>query len=670
MNPDPLPRRRPKEGRTPETPHSDICEKGLLCSLLLAPGKTMALCGQRISASSFFIPAHQILFGTICEWSKPDSPIDFIWLCNTLAACNQLAEVGGKEALDELYRFVPTAANAEHYIKIVAEKYELRQTLQICRRTIDQCLDRDADPHVILKQTEKRIEEIAHGQDGEVPNYQEVDLAKLSDEDLEPIPEFPLDALPERLRLPVEEVMRHYKVSALLPAICALLVNSAALGRGIVIKSNVRRTYANLFAIIGALSGTGKSVVFDEFVNPINEFEEEALKEFGAEHKPRAEAELRLLDQEIHELTKHRKHTRKVEITEDNRHERLCELLQEKAVLEDKLQFASRLRCVDVTSEALGILLANNGEQIAVLTDEGGLVLYNLLGRYTKGEITDDVLLCKAKTVNSTAIDRVSRPPIVLYHPCVTMLLLVQPDLLQKAFGNERLLVGGLLAKCLAADSKMELQYEDEKTLPEVDPAIMATWNQHIRSLIKMFRFAEDPCWIAVGEGVSELSRKFHNEIVDQIRGSLWDISSFATRWVERAWEIALNLHAGHYGDECYREPLSSKTFLDAIRIARFFGDRQLEVLQRQRIKALDEQRDRLKEIFAKNGEKPITLRDLDRLHGLDREQVFSTAKNHADLFGMVEKRPAHGGRKSILVFLKSNPPAGLKAPATAPRAD
>jgi len=160
----------------------------------------------------------------------------------------------------------------------------------------------------------------------------------------------PLDALPERFRLPVEEVMRHYKVSALLPTICALLVNSAALGRGLVIKSNVRRTYANLFAIIGALSGTGKSVAFDEFVAPINEFEEEALKEFGAEQKPRAEAELKLLDQEIHELTNPRREARKAEIEEDNRRERLCELLQEKSVLEDKLQFASRLRCVDVTS--------------------------------------------------------------------------------------------------------------------------------------------------------------------------------------------------------------------------------------------------------------------------------------------------------------------------------
>lgn len=89
------------------------------------------------------------------------------------------------------------------------------------------------------------------------------------------------------------------------------------------------------------------------------------------------------------------------------------------------------------------------------------------------------------------------------------MLLLVQPDLFQKAFSNERLLVGGLLARCLAAYSKMEVQYEDEKTLPEVDSEIMARWDQHIRSLIKTFRFAEEPCPIPVGKGVKELSSKF-----------------------------------------------------------------------------------------------------------------------------------------------------------------
>jgi hypothetical protein len=301
---------------------------------------------------------------------------------------------------------------------------------------------------------------------------------------------------------------------------------------------------------------------------------------------------------------------------------------------------------------------------MAVLTDEGGLALYNMLGRYTKGNITDDILLCKAKTVNATTVDRVCREPIVLHHPCVTLLLLVQPDLLYKAFDNERLWVGGFLARCLAADSRMEAQYEDETTLAEADPEIMRAWNEYIKSLVKTFRFAEDPCPIAVGGGVRELSRTFHNEIVDQIRGTLSDISSFAIRWTERAWEIALNLHAAHYGDECYREPLNSSTFSDAIRISRFFADRQLEVLQRPRIKAMNEQRDRLEEILSTNGGKPVTLRDLSHHHGLDPKEIFSSVKSHPDLFGMATRQPLHGGHKSVILFLKSNPPPGLACTA------
>jgi hypothetical protein len=490
--------------------------------------------------------------------------------------------------------------------------------------------------------------------------YEEVDLDNPFGEDQEPLPPFPLDALPERFQLPITEVMRHYKVDALLPATCALVINSAALGRGIVTKSNIRHTYPNLYAVIGAKSGTGKSVVFDEFMAPLNELQQKALEEFGNQQKPQAEAELKILDQEISVLTKHKQGSRNCNLSEDNRRERLCELLQEKALLEDKLQFASRLWCVDFTSEALAVLLANNSEQTAVLTDEGGLALYNMLGRYTKGNITDDILLCKAKTGNGHTVDRICREPIVLHHPCVTLLLLVQPDLLYKAFDNERLLVGGFLARCLAADSRMEVQYEDETTLAEANPKIMGAWNQYISSPVKTFRFAEDPCPIAVGDGVRNLSRTFHNETVDQIRSTLSDISSFAIRWTERAWEIALNLHAGHHGDACYREPLNSQIFSDAIRISRFFADRQLEVLQRPRIKAMNERRDRLAEILNRNEGKPITLRDLSCHHGLDQEEVISSVKRHPDLFGIVTRRPLNGGHKSAILFLKSSPPPGI----------
>jgi hypothetical protein len=361
-------------------------------------------------------------------------------------------------------------------------------------------------------------------------------------------------------------------------------------------------------------------------------------------------------------LLKIKRNNHEFDPAEDARHERLSELLQRQAELEDKLEAAVRLWCVDFTSEALGVLLANSNEQIAVLSDEGGLALYNMLGRYTKGLVTDDILLCKAKSVNGTTVDRLSRPPIILRQPCVALLLLVQPDLLRMAFSNERLLVGGFLARCLCADSRMQIQYEDESTLPEVNPGIMEAWNRHIRALVESFRSAEDPYWISPQEEVRAFSRRFHNEIVDQIRGALFDIDSFAMRWVERAWEIALNLHAGLHGVECYREPLSKETFANAVLISSYFAERQLEVLNAMRVKAVNASRDQLYEILECNGKNPVTVRDLKRRHGMERQEVLNSVKSHPELFGIAELRRPTGGPPSLVVFLKSNPPSRMKA--------
>jgi hypothetical protein len=496
-------------------------------------------------------------------------------------------------------------------------------------------------------------------QEPESPDvYKQIDVNDLllSLDDEEPLPSFPLDTLPRTFRAPIEEVMRHYRVPALIPVACALVINGAALGRGLVTKSNVRRTYPNLYAIIGAKSGTGKTVVFDEFMAPLEQLQYEMLTDFKAQEKPRAEAELKLIQAEVQRLLKIKTSPQTFDPADDARQERLSELLQKQAELEDRLEAASRLWCVDFTSEALGVLLANSHEQIAVLSDEGGLALYNMLGRYTKGVVTDDILLCKAKSVNATTVDRLSRPPILLRRPCVALLLLVQPDLLRMAFSNERLLVGGFLARCLSADSRIQIQYEDESSFSEVNFDVMETWNRHIRSLVKNFRAADDPYWVNPEQGVRALSRKYHNQIVDQIRGALWDIDSFAMRWVERAWEIALNLHAGFYGVECYRHPLSKETFANAIQISTYFAERQLEVLNAMRVKTINDNRDRLQEILEANGKKPVTLRDLKRRHGMERQEVLNNVKSHPELFGIAEVRRTTGGRLSLVVHLQSNP--------------
>jgi hypothetical protein len=59
-------------------------------------------------------------------------------------------------------------------------------------------------------------------------------------------------------------------------------------------------------------------------------------------------------------------------------------------------------------------------------------------------------------------VDRITRFPVILSKPCISLFLAVQPDLLYRAFANERLLTGGFLARCLAADSRLQIEYEDE----------------------------------------------------------------------------------------------------------------------------------------------------------------------------------------------------------------
>jgi hypothetical protein len=466
---------------------------------------------------------------------------------------------------------------------------------------------------------------------------------------------FPLEVFPTTLKAPVEEMIRHYKVKAALPATIALCVNSAAVGRGVIVMSNVRRTYANIYALLGAESGTGKSVVHEDLSQVMLDVQNEILEKFLKEEKPSLEAELRLLEREIQDIIKEKV----PELAGDTRQLRLTDLFKKQAELDDKLESAYRLVSSDFTSEALGKLLASSGEQMAVLSDEGGIALYNMMGRYTKGDTTDDIFLSMCKTVTSHIVDRATRPPILLKSPCVTLLLMVQPDLLNKAFADERLRVGGFLARCFFFDSRMEVQYEDEHSLPVPAAAVVAAWNKHIRGLLEAFRFAEQSFVVEVSPEVRVASRKFKNEIVDRMRGDLVDVKTFAIRWCERAWEIALNFHVATHSIDCFKQPLILETFNNAVKVVRWFIEEELRVLQISRCEVINKTRERLEEIFRKNGNTPVTLRNFDRHHRIEKSDVIACVKSNEFLFTLAVAHSPHGGRASTVVFLRSHPPPG-----------
>lgn len=101
----------------------------------------------------------------------------------------------------------------------------------------------------------------------------------------------------------------------------------------------------------------------------------------------------------------------------------------------------------DATPERLGVLLAEQGEAIAVLSSEGG-VIDTLAGRYTSGAPNLDLLL-KAWSGDAERVDRIGRPSIHLRHPRVTLALSPQPSVIEGMAAQPGFRGRGLLGRFL-----------------------------------------------------------------------------------------------------------------------------------------------------------------------------------------------------------------------------
>jgi replicative DNA helicase len=138
-------------------PFSEDGEKGVICSLLLSPREIADQCVLRLQPDAFYIPAHQIVYELVLEFNEKGKPADFVTLRQTLKDRSRLEEIGGPEYLDELYSFVPTAANANYYIEIVREKYVLRRLITACNKLSTQCYDQQDELSTLLDEAEREI---------------------------------------------------------------------------------------------------------------------------------------------------------------------------------------------------------------------------------------------------------------------------------------------------------------------------------------------------------------------------------------------------------------------------------------------------------------------------------------------------------------------------------
>ncbi len=452
--------------------------------------------------------------------------------------------------------------------------------------------------------------------------------------------QFPTDCLPGICGEMARQVAKAAMVPESLASAAVIGTVAAALGSGLEVQSGgQRRTRGNLFLLPLAQTGTGKDLAYNLAVEPLQSRERDAREKWAKCAAPELKARHRLAAKKIKTLET------RPDSSDGTTAAELENAIREMDAAEAALASSPLFIVTDATREALAAAIATQpGESLALMTPEGRGALSNILGRYSKGNATDEDLYCAFFSGTPVSQQRRTKAPIDLRRPCLTILLMVQPDIWTRLSAMDVLTESGLLPRFLPFDAKAEP--EPLPLSPHCIPSgIEAAYSELVLALCDQYRLhvGETHC-IACPLETYGILRDFDNECRARRRtgGDVSDIAGFAARWAEQAWRLSVGLHAMEHGRDAHRHDLSERTVANAIVITRWFIEQQLMLLRANRSQKREEKTERLLEILRKhNGE--ITLRALRDRHNFSRDEVLGAVRDSDGRLEVAEVRPEIG---------------------------
>lgn len=455
---------------------------------------------------------------------------------------------------------------------------------------------------------------------------------------------FPTDALPPEAADMARAIAAATLTPESLTGPCVLGIASACLGKGLEVKSGPdRRTRGNLYLNGIAPSGTGKSESMRHISAPLYEHEAELVHHHQNSERPHlagrrefAEARLARLKRDA---AKNNDPAREAEIVAE-----MVELKRQVADIEAKL-LAPALVVEDATVEAQAEALARNDECIASISAEPGEVLSNVLGRHNKTDRPDDTMYLKAYSGDPYRQDRIGRGRQSLESPCMTILWLMQPEKFRALLASGAVANGGLIQRMCSFDTGVVPQRMPDQ-VPAIPDDVKVSYRALLRSLLTRFRMSERPVVIECEPEATTALREHFNAVVDRRNGDLKQFSTFAARWTEWEWKMALVVHALRLGEAAGGEPLSLEDARAGIKLADWFSRRQLELLAAGRLVSFGEKWRRLQGLLG--GQLGVVT-----ARGVQRRRVEPTAEAARLLLeecvsrGLLEKatkKPESGG--------------------------
>ena len=248
----------------------------------------------------------------------------------------------------------------------------------------------------------------------------------------------------------------------------------------------------------------------------------------------------------------------------------ITELQYELSDLEREAVKPLRLLADDTTPEALVSLMAANDGKMGIISDEGG-IFDTIAGKYSNGKANMDVFL-KAYSGSYLRVDRKGRAPEVIEHPMLTMLLMVQPTVLEAIMANDEFAGRGLLARFLYAFPRSLVGHRRYKTAP-IPQDVERAYDAAIHALLSIPDLGEARI-IKVSPEADQEAERFFNVLEPRLAddfGDLDDLEGWAAKYHGQIMRMAGIIHCCLHFQEAAQVPVSLDTMKAAQTIGGYF---------------------------------------------------------------------------------------------------
>jgi len=146
-------------------PQNIEAEMAVLGSMLIEED-AIPLALEIVDENCFYKDAHKKIFDNIINLYNNQKCVDLITLTNELKNDGILEQIGGASYLTSLTETVPTAANVQHYARIIKQKSVLRSLINNATQIVSESYDSEGNVEELLDRAERLIFEISDNKAG------------------------------------------------------------------------------------------------------------------------------------------------------------------------------------------------------------------------------------------------------------------------------------------------------------------------------------------------------------------------------------------------------------------------------------------------------------------------------------------------------------------------